>query len=162
MEQRNFSEHSDIYQHSLRKRLWPSETCLTLLGAHFLNSVLEEKTDKDNINSNLYRLSESQSCNLFIEHLGSDQQVWRTFKLVMQCCSCKNKGVFTSHNLTLRLAAPKRPEVISFQRELAISWTRLNALRWLQMAVWTGFREAFGTSVILVLLTCSVFIHIFN
>lgn len=60
---------------SLRKRPWPSETCLTLLGAHFLNSVLEEKTDKDNINSNLYRLSESQTCNLFIEHLDSDQQV---------------------------------------------------------------------------------------
>lgn len=101
---------------SLRKRLWPSETCLTLLGAHFLNSVLEEKTDKDNINSNLYRLNESQTCNLFIEHLDSDQQVWRTFKLVMQCCSWKNKGVFTSHNLTLRLAAPKRPEIISFQK----------------------------------------------
>lgn len=119
MERRNCSEHCGIYQQTVfsEKKTVTFRDVLNTIGSTFLNSVLEEKTDKDNINSNLYRRSESQTCNLFNGHLDSDQQVWKTFKLVMQCCCWRIKA----HSFTQSHAAPKRPEVISFHWELAIS-----------------------------------------
>ncbi len=108
---------SSIYQQfSQRKRLWPSKTCLTLLGAHFWIRFSKRRQIRTT-SIQTYRLSESQTCNLFIEHVDSNQQEWRMFKLVMQCCCWRIKA----HSFTQSHAAPKHPEVISFHWELVIS-----------------------------------------